>query len=156
MPERASSGFSFRPHQNSPSFVISQIKTQLTLDLDKSPSHLPRLLDCLGKEKINPKTLVTSPAEADQRYRFLAEDPDRTAAALRSEGFQVSLESVLAIARSESKGQLAQLTRTLSAVGIKIDYLYYSSGEAQPSELVLKASNLRLAAAVLEEVLAAA
>lgn len=134
-----------------------EIKKQLTVDLPNTPGSIAALSDILAQSDLSLSALAISDGESRGRFRFTACDPAAAKHCLEANGYSVQIDEVLSIQLQDSKGRLAFLTKALSAAGINIDYIYATvDEEGDGSRLILRVSNIHLAARVLDEIRVAA
>ena len=134
-----------------------EIKTQLSVEIENTPGKIAELSDILTMHDVSLSALSIQDGPANGRFRFTVCDPVAAKRSLEKNGFRVFTEEVLAIRTKDSKGRLALLTKALSQAGINIDYMYASvDEEGAGSRMILKVSNIHLAAHVIDEIKIAA
>lgn len=134
-----------------------EIKSQISVVIENTPGSLAALSDTLAKHDVSLNAVSISEAGSNGKVRFTVCDPVAAKRSLERQGYVTSLEEVLSIRLQDSKGRLASLTKALSEGGINIDYMYASvEEEGANSRLILKVSNIHLAARVLDQLLIAA
>ena len=134
-----------------------EIESQLTVRLENSPGQLAKLSDLLATSQITIRALSISENQGEGLFRCTVCDSHQAAQTLLEKGYAVNVEEVLAIRTQDSKGKLAKLTNALWQSGINIDYMYASvSEDGSGSRLILKVSNIPLAARIIEEMKTAA
>lgn len=134
-----------------------EIKSQLTVVIENTPGSLAALSDTLAQHDISLNAVSINDSEVSGKVRFTVCNPEIAKRSLECRGYQTAIEDVLSIRLQDSKGRLAHLTKALFESGINIDYMYASvDQEGAGSRLILKVSNIHLAARVLEQLQVAA
>ncbi|MDQ8203377.1 ACT domain-containing protein [Pelagicoccus sp. SDUM812003] len=134
-----------------------EIKTQLSVEIENAPGKIAELSDILALHDVSLSAISMQEGPTCGRFRFTACDPVAAKRSLEKSGFTVETDEVLAIRTKDSKGRLAILTKALSQAGINIDYMYASvDEEGAGSRMILKVSNIHLAAHVIDEIKIAA
>lgn len=134
-----------------------EITKQLTVELRNTPGAIAAISDILAQNDLSLSALAVSDSETQGRFRFTACDPATAKLSLEAEGYSVSIDEVLSIQLRDSKGRLALIAKSLSAAGINIDYIYATvDEEGNGSRLILRVSNIHLAARILDEIRVAA
>lgn len=134
-----------------------EVKTQLSVFIENTPGKIAQLSDILAMHDVNLDAISINDGPSEGRFRFTTSDPVTAKRSLEANGFRVAIDEVLTIRLQDSKGRLAYIAKALSDVQINIDYMYASvDEEGAGSRLILKVSNIHLAARVLEELRVAA
>jgi hypothetical protein len=94
---------------------------QISLSLEHALEHFSKIIDLLGENAIN--VIGFSVGNADS-VRFVANDPEKAAEVLKTQGYRAKLKPVLAVEAPNHPGGLNAILRPLNAAGIKVNYLY--------------------------------
>jgi hypothetical protein len=124
--------------------------TQLAIFLANQPGALARVCDALAQAKINILALSTNDTVDHTVIRMVVSDPRKALFLFEERGLLVVETDVLVLEGDNRPGNLSQLTRTLAAAKVNIDYIYCATAaKAKHGLLVLKVSDLKKARAVL-------
>lgn len=134
-----------------------QIETQLSVTLENALGKIADLSNLLASKGVSLSAITLNEGQTTGIFRFTASDSQLAKDALEASGYSVQCDQVLSISLKDSKGKLAELTQVLSNSGINIDYMYASVDQAgSGSRMIVKVSNIPLAARVIDEIRTAA
>lgn len=134
-----------------------QIETQLSVTLENALGKIADLSNLLASKGVSLSAITLNEGQTTGIFRFTASDSQLAKDALEASGYSVQCDQVLSISLQDSKGKLAELTQVLSNSGINIDYMYASVDQAgSGSRMIVKVSNIPLAARVIDEIRTAA
>lgn len=137
--------------------MMYEVQNQLSVSIEDAPGALASVSDTLAQHDVSISAVSINDNGSQGSLRFTASDPLAAKRCLEAAGYPVSINEVLSIRLKDSKGKLASLTKALSESGVNIDYMYASvDEEGGASRLILKVSNIHMAARILDELRAAA
>ena len=126
------------------------VKKEIVLALENRPGQLAHVCRCLANWKVN--ILATSVADtADLSIiRLIVDKPGVVVKNFKEScSFTVSERDVLVIDLPNRPGELAKVTKKLSARRINIDYIYGTTSKKGVASLVLAVNDPRVAAKTL-------
>ena len=116
-----------------------EIAKQLAVFLDNRPGALARVCEAFAEKGINIHALTTSDTVDHSVVRMVVDDPQSAIWLLEENGGMVVEDEVLLIGNANKPGALAELARTLSKVGVNIEYLYCATApKSRKGLLVLR------------------
>ena len=124
---------------------------QLSVFIENREGRLEKVLEALKKEKINIISLSLADTCDYGVLRMIVSDPEKGKEALKTGGFSVMITDVLAVKLSHRVGYLQELLGAGCLAGINIEYMYALSTGTDDASIVLKASDLAKAEAVLRQ-----
>jgi hypothetical protein len=115
--------------------------TELHVITPNEPGILGRVLGTLANAGVNMRALSVFTHEDEGHFRLLTSDNKKAEAALRSLGYTVNVNKVVAVEISDRIGAGAEIGALLGNAIIDVDYCYGSSSGKGPALLVLKTNN---------------
>lgn len=97
---------------------------QLSVFIENRPGHLQHVLKVLADEKINIITLTIAESTDFGILRLIVEDPQKTAALLKSHQITSTPTDVLAIEIDDTPGSLYKAIDTFTRNNLNIEYMY--------------------------------
>jgi hypothetical protein len=120
--------------------------TQFSVFLIDKPGILSRVCDELARKKINVVALTLMDSVEHGVFRLVAEDVERTRAALKSLNLPTTETEVLTVEMPNRPGAMADLCSRLNSHRISIKYAYVTSGAAGGRTLgIIKVDNIKKA-----------
>lgn len=110
---------------------------QVFVFLENKTGRLAEATRVLHTTGVNIGALTIADASDFGILRFLCEDPDGAAEALRAAGFSVGETEVLAVQVADRPGGLAEILGTLRERSINVDYLYAFRGRAAEAATIV-------------------
>lgn len=125
------------------------IVKQLSINAPNRPGQLARICESLAQNKVNITGLHTT--GADQRIRFMVNNPARAQKVLQKAGWRPRVEEAVVVNAVDRPGQLARVARKLAQRGVNINYAYATVGRgSNRAAIVLGVSNAKKAAQVVK------
>ena len=122
---------------------------QLTVFIENRPGRLCDVLKVLKEGGISILSMSLADTTEYGLLRLIVNRPAACKDVLSAAGFSTLLSDVLVIKLSHQSGSLLSLTQMLFEQGISIDYMYGLSIDGEDASVVLKASDLAKAEALL-------
>jgi hypothetical protein len=97
---------------------------EFTVKLEDRPGTLAALGELLGEADINIEAIRGAPIEGKIVVNFVADDPDKTATALKAANIQHTTREVLIVNILDQPGTLGDVARVMASAGINIDAVY--------------------------------
>lgn len=125
---------------------------QLSVFVENKPGRLSEITAVLCGKNIDIRALSIADTTSYGILRLIVSDPGAAEAALRENGFTVSLTEVLAVGIDDSPGGLAKAMKILYGAGITVEYMYaFISRDVHSAYVILRVENNENAAKVLVE-----
>jgi len=120
--------------------------TQFSIFLVNKPGILSQVCDELARKKINVVALTLMDSVEHGVFRMVAEDVEKTRAALKSLNLPTTETEVLTVEMPNRPGAMADLCSKLNSNHISIKYAYVTSGAAGGRTLgIFKVDNIKKA-----------
>ena len=116
-------------------------ETELHVITPNEPGILGRVLGTLANAGVNLRALSVFTHESEGHFRLLTSDNKKAEAALRSLGYKVVVNKVVAVEISDRIGAGAEIGALLGTAVIDVEYCYGSSSGQGPALLVFKTNN---------------
>lgn len=97
---------------------------EIELALKNEPGQLSIVSDVLGSNGINIIAFYVATKGKEGSLRFVANDPDRAINVLKSRGYRMNVEEVIACETPNHPGGLNSILKPLKKEGINVDYIY--------------------------------
>lgn len=115
---------------------------QLSAFIENKTGRLFAATDVLAKNGVNISALSLADTSEFGVLRLLVDDPEKGKDVLASAGITVRVTHVVAVATDDVPGGAVEILKTLSNVGIGIEYMYACVGKQTGKALmVLRASD---------------
>jgi hypothetical protein len=106
---------------------------QITITMPNQPGQLARISEMMGEAGVNIIALfiTTTPESLGQMF-FVADNPDKAANVLASQGIEVKTSDVIAAETPHHAGGLLAVLNPLKRAAVNVEYLYpcIQTGEA--------------------------
>ncbi len=124
---------------------------QIDLLLENKPGTLSAVSELLGSNGINIIAFYVV-TEADKgMLHFIANDPDKAANVLKTAGYGLTVNEVLACETPHHPGGMNAILKPLKKAGINVDYIYPCIGTGDITVLVLGTGPSGEAIKIMEE-----
>ena len=97
---------------------------EIDLVLKNEPGQLSLVSEILGTNGIDIVAFYVSTEGKHGSLRFIANDPDRAITVLKTRGYQMKVEEVMACETPHHPGGLNSILKPLKKEGINVDYIY--------------------------------
>ena len=124
---------------------------QISLSLDNTPGQFSTVIDLLGENGITVIALSVADAVDVSAVKLVVNDPDKAADILKSHGYSVKLNEVLAVAAPNHPGGLSAVLRTLKSVNINVNYLYTCLAHGDSTILIIDVDRMKKGVSILEK-----
>lgn len=112
--------------------------TELHVITPNEPGILGRVLGTLANAGVNMRALSVFTHENEGHFRLLTSDHKKAETALRSLGYKVNVNKIVAVEISDRIGAGAEIGALLGTAVIDVDYCYGSSSGKGAALLVFK------------------
>ena len=124
---------------------------QLSVFVENREGRLEDVLNLLKAENINIISLSLADTSDYGMLRLLVNEPERSKAALKENGFSATLSDIVAVTLSHKVGALQEVLHTLYHAGINIEYMYALCTKTDEAAIAIKPSDLEKAQQVLSQ-----
>lgn len=97
---------------------------QISIFLENKSGRLAEVTEILARNNINLRALSLADTADFGIFRLIVSDPAGAAALLKSSGFTVGTNEVVAVVVPDRPGGLASILGTLQEKGINVEYMY--------------------------------
>ncbi len=124
---------------------------QIDLLLKNEPGTLSAVSDLLGANGINIIAFYVATEKDVGRLHFIANDPDKAINILKTAGYKIKVQDVIACETPHHPGGLNAVLKPLKSAGINVDYIYPCLGTGDITVLVLGVGPVEKAVQVMED-----
>lgn len=124
---------------------------QLSVFIENRPGRLEEVLAVLHKEQVNIISMSLADTVDYGLLRLLVDRPVAGQKAFLENGFSAMLTDVLGIRLTHRVGKLQELLEVICRSHISVEYMYALSTGTDDASVVIKTSDLKLAAGLLKE-----
>ena len=110
---------------------------QISVSLENVPGKFLDVSECLGSEGINIRAISVADTSDISTVRFVADDPERAANVLRSQGYAVKETDVIAVEVPDHPGGLQAVLKPLKGANINVTYFYPYLGRGESGQPVV-------------------
>jgi len=124
---------------------------QIDLLLKNEPGTLAMLSELLGANGINIIAFYVTTEKDEGRLHFVANDPDKAVNVLKTAGYKIYEQDVIACETPHHPGGLNAVLKPLKAAKINVDYIYPCIGASETTVLILGVGPLKEAVTIMED-----
>ena len=124
---------------------------QLSVFIENREGRLEEVLDVLKQNDINIVSLSLADTSDYGLLRLLVTKPEEAQKALTESGFSAMLTDVLGVKLMHKVGCLQELLEVICKSHINIEYMYALSTGTDDASIVLKTSDIKKAADILQD-----
>ncbi len=124
---------------------------QIAVSLENMPGKLSEVSDYLGENGINIIALSIADTADISAIRFVANDPDKAANVLKTNGYSIRITDVLAVETPNHPGGLNAILKPLKEVSVNVNYLYPCLGTGEKTILIVGVDKMEEAMEVLKK-----
>jgi len=110
---------------------------QISVTLENVPGKFLDVSECLGAEGINIRAISVADTSTASTVRFVADDPQKTANVLRSQGYFIQESDVIAVEVPDHPGGLRAVLKPLKGANINVLYFYPYLGRGESEEPIV-------------------
>ena len=122
---------------------------QISISLENVPGKFSEVIGYLGENGINIIAVSVVDTADISAVRFVANDPEKAANVLESNGYSVKITEVLAVEAPHHPGGLNAVLKPLKEANININYLYTCLARSEKAVLIVGVDNMEEATRVL-------
>lgn len=125
---------------------------QISVPLENKPGKLNALCELLEKEEINIKAIMASSIQNPVQVHLIVNDPMKAENVLKSNGYNISIKEVIAVAAPDHPGALNAVLRPLLEAKINVETLYpFINLHGDEAIIILEVDNIEGAKKVLKK-----
>lgn len=124
---------------------------QISVFVENKPGRLAAITEVLYKKGINLRAFMIADAGDFGIVRMVVDKTEEAFNALKSAGFAVTLNDVLAVEVEDKPGELYRISKALGEEGVNIEYVYAFTSEKHKALIIFRVDELAKAKAVLEK-----
>ena len=124
---------------------------QIDLLLKNESGTLSMLSELLGANGINIIAFYVTTEKDEGRLHFVANDPDKAVNILKTGGYKLDEQDVIACETPHHAGGLNAVLKPLKAANINVDYIYPCIGTGELTVLILGVGPLEEALKIMED-----
>ena len=124
---------------------------QISISLDNIPGIFSKVVDYLGENGVNIIALSVADASDISIVRIVTNDPEKTSNILKSHGYSVKINEVLAVKVPNRPGGLDEILKPLNKDLLNINYLYTCLRVGENTVLIVGVDKIIEALQVLRE-----
>ncbi len=110
---------------------------QVSVVLDNVPGKFLSVSECLGREGINIRAISVADTTDRSTVRFVTDQPEKTLRVLRTNGYSVSVDDVIAVEIPDHPGALRAVLKPLKEENINVHYFYTSLGKGESGQPIV-------------------
>lgn len=110
---------------------------QISVSLENVPGKFLEVSEYLGAEGINIRAISVADTSDISTVRFVPDDPQKTINVLRSHGYSVIENDVIAVEVPDHPGGLQAVLKPLKRANINVLYLYPYLGRGESGEPII-------------------
>ena len=128
-----------------------KVVKQIELSLEHEPGTLSAVSDLLGGNGVNIIAFYVAAENDKGKLRFVANDPDRAVNVLKTAGYKVKTNDVIACQTPHHPGGLNAVLKPLQKANVNVDYIYPCIGTGKDTFLILGVSQLKQTLKIMED-----
>ena len=128
-----------------------KVVKQIELSLEHEPGTLSAVSDLLGGNGVNIIAFYVAAENDKGKLRFVANDPDRAVNVLKTAGYKVKTNDVIACQTPHHPGGLNAVLKPLQKANVNVDYIYPCIGTGKDTFLILGVAQLKQTLKIMED-----
>ena len=125
---------------------------QISVFVENKPGRLAEITELLAKNNVDIRALSIADTTDFGILRLIVNDPDLTVKILREDGMTVSATEVLGVAIPDVPGGFAKAIRTITDIGISLEYAYaFITPKSGSAYVIIRVENNELATKALND-----
>jgi len=111
--------------------------TQISVSLENVPGKFLEISEILRAESINIRAISVADTADISMVRFVTDNPEKTAAVLKSRGYVLKETNVIAVEVPDHPGGLQAVLKPLKAANINVTYFYPYLGRGESGQPIV-------------------
>lgn len=110
---------------------------QISIVLQNIPGMFLSVSECLARENINIRAISVADTSDISMVRFVTDNPDKTVNVLKSNGYSVIENDVIAVQIPDHPGALRAVLKPLKDKNINVHYFYTFLGKGESGQPIV-------------------
>jgi hypothetical protein len=110
---------------------------QVSIVLENVPGMFLSVSECLARESINIRAISVADTSQTSVVRFVTDNPEKTVNVLKSNGYKVIENDVLAVEIPDHPGALRAVLKPLKELNINVLYFYTYLGRGESGQPIV-------------------
>lgn len=110
---------------------------QVSVVLENVPGMFLAVSECLGREAINIRAISVADTSGTSTVRFVTDNPEKTVSVLKSNGYKVIENEVLAVEIPDHPGAMQAILKPLREASINVLYFYTFLGRGESGQPIV-------------------
>jgi len=110
---------------------------QVSIILDNVPGMFLSVSECLAREAINIRAISVADTSGTSTVRFVTDHPEKTVNVLKSNGYKVLENDVIAVEIPDHPGALLAVLKPLKEANINVLYFYTYLGRGESGQPIV-------------------
>lgn len=110
---------------------------QVSIILENVPGMFLSVSECLARESINIRAISVADTSQTSIVRFVTDNPEKTVNVLRSNGYKVIENDVIAVEIPDHPGALRAVLKPLKEMKINVLYFYTYLGRGESGQPIV-------------------
>jgi len=124
---------------------------EIMLKLKNRPGTLSTVSELLGSNAVNIIAFYVNTEGEEGTLRFVANDPQKAINVLKSSGYEVKQNDVLACETPHHPGGLNAILKPLKIANVNVEYIYACIGTGSITVLIIGVNELEKATQILKD-----
>jgi hypothetical protein len=124
---------------------------EIYLILKNEPGQLSTVSDLLGANGVNIIAFYVSTVKDKGTLRFVANDPEKAINVLKTAGYKIEVNEVIACETPRHPGGMNAVLKPLKSAHINVDYIYPCIGTGDITVLIMGVRSLEKALKIMED-----
>ncbi len=110
---------------------------QVSVMLENVPGKFLSVSECLGREGINIRAISVADTSGQSTVRFVTDNPEKTVRVLKSNGYSISVDDVIAVEIPDHPGALKAVLKPFKDADINVHYFYTFLGRGESGQPIV-------------------
>ena len=110
---------------------------QVSIVLENIPGMFLSVSECLARENINIRAISVADTSGTSTVRFVTDNPEKTVNVLKSNGYKVIENDVIAVEIPDHPGALRAVLKPLKELNINVLYFYTYLGRGESGQPIV-------------------
>jgi len=124
---------------------------EIYLILKNEPGQLSTVSDLLGANGINIIAFYVSTVKDKGTLRFVANDPERAINVLKTAGYKIEIDEVIACETPHHPGGMNAILKPLKSANVNVDYIYPCIGTGDITVLIMGVGSVKETLKIMQD-----
>jgi len=124
---------------------------EIYLILKNEPGQLSTVSDMLGANGVNIVAFYVSTVKDKGTLRFVANDPEKAINVLKTAGYKIEVNEVIACETPHHPGGMNAILKPLKSANINVDYIYPCIGTGDSTVLIMGVGSVEEALKLMQD-----